>query len=66
MVRFVPTGGVSTDNAHEWFANGASAVAMGSNLVPSDGSLDGLFERAQRAVAASLLPLSIRDQNADE
>ena len=51
-VRFVPTGGVSAENAPQWFDAGARAVAMGSNLVPSHGSLEGLLERARLAVAA--------------
>lgn len=51
-VRFVPTGGVAPENATEWFDAGAAAVAMGSNLVASSGSLEGLLERARVAVAA--------------
>lgn len=51
-VPFVPTGGVSTNNASRWFDAGATAVAMGSNLVPGSGSLEGLFERAAAAVRA--------------
>ena len=51
-VQFVPTGGVSTDNALQWFDAGATAVAMGSNLVAGSGSLEGLFERASAAVRA--------------
>ncbi|MGC1419964.1 MAG: bifunctional 4-hydroxy-2-oxoglutarate aldolase/2-dehydro-3-deoxy-phosphogluconate aldolase [Acidimicrobiales bacterium] len=52
-VRFVPTGGVSNENASSWFDAGAAAVAMGSSLVPSSGDLDGLFERARLAVACT-------------
>jgi 2-dehydro-3-deoxyphosphogluconate aldolase/(4S)-4-hydroxy-2-oxoglutarate aldolase len=52
-VRFVPTGGVSAENAHEWFEAGAVAVAMGSNLVPMTGEVEGIFERAHRAVEAT-------------
>lgn len=52
-VKFVPTGGVTSDNAPEWLDAGAAAVAMGSNLVPGNGSLDGMFKRTRRAVAAS-------------
>lgn len=52
-VRFVPTGGVSADNAHEWFDAGAAALAMGSNLVASSGDLTGLEERTRHAVLAS-------------
>ena len=51
-VPFVPTGGVSTGDAPRWFDAGAAAVAMGSNLVPASGSLEGLFERASAAVRA--------------
>ena len=51
-VAFVPTGGVSIENAPRWFEAGAAAVAMGSNLVPGSGSLEGLFERASAAVRA--------------
>jgi 2-dehydro-3-deoxyphosphogluconate aldolase/(4S)-4-hydroxy-2-oxoglutarate aldolase len=51
QVRLVPTGGVTSDNAHEWLDAGAAAVAMGSNLVPVNGSLDGMYERTRRAVA---------------
>ncbi|HEY1761457.1 MAG TPA: bifunctional 4-hydroxy-2-oxoglutarate aldolase/2-dehydro-3-deoxy-phosphogluconate aldolase [Acidimicrobiales bacterium] len=49
-VRFVPTGGVSAENAHGWFEAGAVAVAMGSNIVPMSGKVDGIFDRARRAV----------------
>ena len=49
----MPTGGVTTENAASWLDAGAAAVAMGSNLVPASGSLDGLFERALAAVAAT-------------
>ena len=52
-VRFVPTGGVTVPSVPEWFDAGAVAVAMGSNLVPSHGSLDGLEERVRDAVRAS-------------
>jgi|APCry1669190591_1035303.scaffolds.fasta_scaffold12150_2 2-dehydro-3-deoxyphosphogluconate aldolase/(4S)-4-hydroxy-2-oxoglutarate aldolase len=52
-VSFIPTGGVSAENAGEWLAAGAVAVAMGSNLVPSSGSLDGLAERARACVEAT-------------
>ena len=37
---------------NEWLEAGAAAVAMGSNLVPADGSLDGMYERTRRAVAS--------------
>jgi Entner-Doudoroff aldolase len=49
-VKFVPTGGVSAENAQTWLDSGAVAVAMGSSLVPMSGDMDGLFDRAQRAV----------------
>ncbi len=54
-VRFVPTGGVTVSRAPEWFDAGAVAVAMGSNLVPSNGSLEGLEQRARDAVGVCAL-----------
>jgi 2-dehydro-3-deoxyphosphogluconate aldolase/(4S)-4-hydroxy-2-oxoglutarate aldolase len=54
-VKFVPTGGVTSENASSWFAAGAVAVAMGSNLVHGSGDLEGLFERARQAVASTAL-----------
>jgi 2-dehydro-3-deoxyphosphogluconate aldolase/(4S)-4-hydroxy-2-oxoglutarate aldolase len=49
-VKFVPTGGITSENASSWLAAGAAAVAMGSNLVYGSGDLSGLFERARQAV----------------
>ncbi|MGA2970094.1 MAG: bifunctional 4-hydroxy-2-oxoglutarate aldolase/2-dehydro-3-deoxy-phosphogluconate aldolase [Acidimicrobiales bacterium] len=49
-VKFIPTGGVNNENAASWFDAGASAVAMGSSLVPLSGEMDGLMARAQLAV----------------
>ena len=57
-VKFVPTGGVTSENASFWFAAGAVVVGMGSNLVHASGDLDGLFERACQAVASTALPSS--------
>jgi 2-dehydro-3-deoxyphosphogluconate aldolase/(4S)-4-hydroxy-2-oxoglutarate aldolase len=52
-VRFVPTGGVSSENARDWFDAGAVAVAMGSNIVPLSGTVEGVLDRARHAVAAT-------------
>lgn len=49
-VKFVPTGGVTVENAPSWLNAGAVAVAMGSNLVHGSGDIEGLFERARQAV----------------
>ena len=54
-VCFVPTGGVSVDNASDWFAAGALAVGAGSALAPP--SLAGrdrseLVETARRFAGA--------------
>ncbi|HEY5091977.1 MAG TPA: bifunctional 4-hydroxy-2-oxoglutarate aldolase/2-dehydro-3-deoxy-phosphogluconate aldolase [Acidimicrobiales bacterium] len=54
-VKFVPTGGVTSENAASWLDAGAVAVAMGSNLVHSSGELDGLLERARQSVVATAL-----------
>lgn len=52
--KFVPTGGVNNENAASWLDAGASAVAMGSSLVPLSGELDGLVARAQQAVTITV------------
>lgn len=55
-VRFVPTGGIAHDAAHEWIAAGAVAVGLGSDLVaarPTDADLSGIEERARAAIAAA-------------
>lgn len=49
-VKFIPTGGVTNENAESWLEAGAHAVAMGSSLVPLSGEVEGLLTRAQRAV----------------
>jgi 2-dehydro-3-deoxyphosphogluconate aldolase/(4S)-4-hydroxy-2-oxoglutarate aldolase len=52
-MRFVATGGITVENAATWLEAGAFAVAMGSELVPRSGTLDGLAERVSRAVLAT-------------
>jgi Entner-Doudoroff aldolase len=52
----VPTGGIAIDEVPAWLAAGALAVGLGSDLVPSSGSLDGLEERARRAVRLARFP----------
>jgi Entner-Doudoroff aldolase len=54
-VKFVPTGGVTIENASSWLDAGAVSVAMGSNLVHASGEVNGLLERARQAVAATAL-----------
>ncbi|MQA96838.1 MAG: bifunctional 4-hydroxy-2-oxoglutarate aldolase/2-dehydro-3-deoxy-phosphogluconate aldolase [Streptosporangiales bacterium] len=50
--ELVPTGGVELDDIATWLRAGATAVGVGSSLVDRQGTLDGLAERARRAVAA--------------
>jgi 2-dehydro-3-deoxyphosphogluconate aldolase / (4S)-4-hydroxy-2-oxoglutarate aldolase len=52
-VAFVPTGGVSVDDVPAFLRAGAVAVALGSSLVHSVDDLEGLRDRAHRAVAAA-------------
>jgi 2-dehydro-3-deoxyphosphogluconate aldolase / (4S)-4-hydroxy-2-oxoglutarate aldolase len=55
-VRVVPTGGVTPEMAREYFAAGAWAVGVGSELISKDvlaGGFDKLRERAAAFVAAS-------------
>ncbi|WP_329248278.1 bifunctional 4-hydroxy-2-oxoglutarate aldolase/2-dehydro-3-deoxy-phosphogluconate aldolase [Actinoallomurus sp. NBC_01490] len=51
--ELVPTGGVEIDTIGDWLAAGATAVGVGSSLVDRTGALDGLADRARRAVAAA-------------
>jgi 2-dehydro-3-deoxyphosphogluconate aldolase/(4S)-4-hydroxy-2-oxoglutarate aldolase len=55
-VPIVPTGGVSAENAAEWFAAGAVAVGAGGSLTGDaldGGDLGALRERARALVAAA-------------
>ena len=56
QVRLIPTGGVSLDNAGEFIKAGASAIAVGSNLVDpklvSARDWTALAARAEQFVAA--------------
>ncbi len=54
-IPIVPTGGVSTDNAAEWFAAGAVAVGVGGTLIGDaldGGSLSALSSRATALLKA--------------
>jgi 2-dehydro-3-deoxyphosphogluconate aldolase/(4S)-4-hydroxy-2-oxoglutarate aldolase len=57
--RLLPSGGVSTDNAAEFLAAGASAVCAGTSVVPpaavAAGEWDLITDRA-RAFGAALTP----------
>jgi len=50
-IPFVPTGGVSAENAGSWIAAGAVAVGIGSWLI-GDGEASGVTERARLVSAA--------------
>ena len=53
-VRLIPTGGVDASNLAEYIRAGAWAAGIGSELVPSAGSIDmdNLRTRAYRLIAA--------------
>jgi len=44
QVMMVPTGGVSLDNVADYFAAGASAVAVGSSMMNTNAMREGRFE----------------------
>jgi len=48
-VPFVPTGGVTAENAPDWIAAGAVAVGVGGSL--TKGDLEGIQRRAEQLVA---------------
>ncbi len=53
-IRLMPTGGVTVDNVGDWIMAGASAVAIGSDLLDpvaiASGNFSVLTERASRMV----------------
>ena len=44
-IPMMPTGGVSDENLKDWFAAGAYAVGVGSNLCPKSLALSGDFDQ---------------------
>ena len=54
QAEFMPTGGVSVENAAEWIKNGAIAIGTGSNLTKGakTGEYDKITEMAQEFVNA--------------
>lgn len=53
-LRLAPTGGVTIANLPEWFAAGAVAVALGSDLVSQEDARTGAWRQvSERAAAAS-------------
>ncbi len=55
QVRMCPTGGVNIDNIADFFAAGASAVAVGSSLMKTKAMREGRFEVIETAAKAFLL-----------
>jgi 2-dehydro-3-deoxyphosphogluconate aldolase/(4S)-4-hydroxy-2-oxoglutarate aldolase len=54
-LQFIPSGGVDLDHIPGWLAAGAAAVSVGTPLIGDafrGGSLEGLRERARRALDA--------------
>lgn len=53
---FIPSGGVSTDNARNWLLAGARALSVGSSVLPrsllEEGGVDEIALRARELVAA--------------
>jgi 2-dehydro-3-deoxyphosphogluconate aldolase/(4S)-4-hydroxy-2-oxoglutarate aldolase len=56
QIRMMPTGGVNLTNVGEWFAAGAVAIGVGSELCPASWAKEGRFAditaRAREFVAA--------------
>jgi 2-dehydro-3-deoxyphosphogluconate aldolase/(4S)-4-hydroxy-2-oxoglutarate aldolase len=48
----MPSGGATIDDIPAWLSAGAAAVSLGGSLIGSafSGDLDGLAERARKAV----------------
>jgi 2-dehydro-3-deoxyphosphogluconate aldolase/(4S)-4-hydroxy-2-oxoglutarate aldolase len=52
-VRFMPTGGVTAENVREWFAAGAFAVGVGSDLSSAGAGIADVEARAARYIEAA-------------
>jgi 2-dehydro-3-deoxyphosphogluconate aldolase/(4S)-4-hydroxy-2-oxoglutarate aldolase len=52
---FIPSGGVTTDNAREWLIAGARAISVGSSIIPrislEQGDVSEIETRARKLVA---------------
>lgn len=51
-IPMMPTGGVSAENAKDWFAAGVVAVGAGSELCPTGLAKEGRFDEITRRAAA--------------
>jgi 2-dehydro-3-deoxyphosphogluconate aldolase/(4S)-4-hydroxy-2-oxoglutarate aldolase len=55
-LKFMPTGGVSSENVAEWFKHGAFAVGAGGDLVSAkalqEGNMEEIARKAKQYVAA--------------
>jgi 2-dehydro-3-deoxyphosphogluconate aldolase/(4S)-4-hydroxy-2-oxoglutarate aldolase len=64
MVKLIPTGGVTLDNAGDWIRAGASAVGVGSALLDAKAIARGDYSvvraNAERIVASVASALSLR------
>src|SRR5713226_3230556 len=49
QIEMVPTGGVNLDNAAEFFRAGASAIAVGSELVNAKALAEGKFDAIEQS-----------------
>jgi 2-dehydro-3-deoxyphosphogluconate aldolase/(4S)-4-hydroxy-2-oxoglutarate aldolase len=52
QVRLMPTGGVNLENAGDFIKNGASAIAVGGNLINSKWVAAGEFDKITEAAIA--------------
>jgi 2-dehydro-3-deoxyphosphogluconate aldolase/(4S)-4-hydroxy-2-oxoglutarate aldolase len=63
-IPIMPTGGVSQENAAEWFAAGAFAIGAGSNLCPTAMAREGRFaEISQIARVFAATVAAVRQPN---
>jgi len=63
QIKLMPTGGVSIDNVGEWFKAGASAVALGSNLLDKKAIAESKFEIITETAKRLMNNLNIARQN---
>lgn len=61
MLKLVPTGGVSADNAHAFVQAGAAAVGIGGNLVSAKAVLAGDWAAITAAAAACIAAVQSKE-----
>jgi 2-dehydro-3-deoxyphosphogluconate aldolase/(4S)-4-hydroxy-2-oxoglutarate aldolase len=61
-LRFLPTGGINTENMQEWFRAGASAVSIGSSLISKEILEQKNFDLLKSKTMEAMRQVAMREQ----